>query len=353
MCLCCVSHGQLVTEGYQTISLGFKELLKVGQHQSPVGGTQMNWPTFATWASNSVGMNIRNQTLQVLVKEHLHDLPSWLQALIDAMGPDWVQRLPFIDKLFAQMGTGLCAGNIWVFHEIGAKFSLFGASFANQTQRDDAALQRYLATFNRDQKDLAQAMANYYEAMWMTHPGQEEQRAQYIAWANALVGLQEQTELQPFIISAFPPPLNVTILGHTYLVDFNALFSKMITLVMATEWVAPTHDLPPRPSDGALWSKFLVHPSLPGYASVYTSLVQNAGGPGFDSTVGTGAHNWGHLDERMRFIVPAMRSRQDDPTLDCAVFSPANMALINAGQVPKEADLCFANCCQHNGMRSL
>jgi hypothetical protein len=55
----------------------------------------------------------------------------------------------------------------------------------------------------------------------------------------------------------------------------------------------------------------------------------------------------------MRFIVPAMRSRQDDPSIDCAVFSPQNIADMNNGIVPTLDELCFADCCQKNGFRTL
>ncbi len=45
--------------------------------------------------------------------------------------------------------------------------------------------------------------------------------------------------------------------------------------------------------------------------------------------------------------------RQDDPTLDCAVLSAANMNQITQGIVPKLEDMCFADCCSRNGMRTM
>ena len=145
--------------------------------------------------------------------------------------------------------------------------------------------------------------------MWMRAPGQEKERAQYIAWANALVGLQEQTELQPFIVAAFPAPFNFTWGNHTIEIDVRPACTRMITLILAVESVFPTQDMTPRLSDGQLWAPYLVDVTLSGYAAVYTSLVKDAGGPGFDSAKGTAANDWSHLDQRMRFIVPTMRSR--------------------------------------------
>ena len=43
---------------------------------TPDGGTHFNWPGFATWASNSVGMNIRNETLKIIVKELFPTFPG-------------------------------------------------------------------------------------------------------------------------------------------------------------------------------------------------------------------------------------------------------------------------------------
>ena len=60
----CPIRNLLISQSYHEISLGFKDLINVGQDENPVGGTQMNWPTIASWASNSVGDNIRNLTVR-------------------------------------------------------------------------------------------------------------------------------------------------------------------------------------------------------------------------------------------------------------------------------------------------
>ncbi len=53
-------------------------------------------PGFAVWASNSVGDNIRNETMLVLVKEWFKTLPAWMQNIIDELGPDWIIKIPFV-----------------------------------------------------------------------------------------------------------------------------------------------------------------------------------------------------------------------------------------------------------------
>ncbi|HEY5384076.1 MAG TPA: hypothetical protein VIJ56_02500, partial [Acidimicrobiales bacterium] len=58
----------------------------------------------------------------------------------------------------------------------------------------------------------------------------------------------------------------------------------------------------------------------------------------WDKTAGTGtpsgAHDWAELDERMNFIVNLFRSRQQDATLFEPPFSPAQLALLQQGQLP-------------------
>ena len=46
--------------------------------------------------------------------------------------------------------------------------------------------------------------------------------------------------------------------------------------------------------------------------------------------------------------VPMFRSRQAEKSIDCPIFSEANLKQINAGIVPAESDLCFLNCCSHS-----
>ena len=160
----CAIRNMLISYNYQQISLNFKLLLNVSATQT--NNTQANWPTIAVWASNSVGMNIRNRTLQIIVEELFAGFPAWFVDAIDLLGPDWIDHVPFVQKLLENMNIGLCAGNRIVFQEVGGAFARFGVSFNSLTRPNATALQDFLNTFSNNQSDLVQALNNYYDAMW-------------------------------------------------------------------------------------------------------------------------------------------------------------------------------------------
>jgi hypothetical protein len=58
----------------------------------------------------------------------------------------------------------------------------------------------------------------------------------------------------------------------------------------------------------------------------------------WDKTAGTGnpsgAHDWAVLEERMNFIVNLFRSRQQDTAIFEPPFSPAQLAILQQGQLP-------------------
>ncbi len=343
----CAVRNLRISWMYQQISLSFKTLLGVSQAQ--VGNlTQSNWPSVATFASNSVGMNIRNLTLLITVQELFEGWPTWWIEMVDELGPDWIDKLPIVQRLFERMSLGLCAGNQYVFEEIGTKFSQFGIYFDGETAPNQTNWNNYAALFNQTtQQTLLEAMAHYYSAKYSSDPAEA---AQYSCWANTLVGLQEQSNLQPFIVDAFPQEFNFSWNGRNVSIDVRPMATKLITLIMAQEWNWATRDIPPRPIDHQFFPVWLRDLTIPGLVQIYEELVTSQGGPQPDGDLtGTAAKDWSHLNERMRFVVPFFRSRQDDVTLDCPLFSAANTEMINAGVVPPQDQMCFANCCEVNG----
>jgi hypothetical protein len=80
------------------------------------------------------------------------------------------------------------------------------------------------------------------------------------------------TELQPYIVGAFPLPFNWTFLNWTVPIDTTAFFTRVVSLIMSEEYMMVTHDLPPR-KDGTLFPQDLVNLTLPGAVALYTQLV--------------------------------------------------------------------------------
>jgi len=56
--------------------------------------------------------------------------------------------------------------------------------------------------------------------------------------------------------------------------------------------------------------------------------------PAPDSTVGSGARDWGDLGDRMHYIAELFRTRQEDTTLLAAPFDAGKAAEIHAGRLP-------------------
>jgi hypothetical protein len=53
-----------------------------------------------------------------------------------------------------------------------------------------------------------------------------------------------------------------------------------------------------------------------------------------NTTVGSGARDWGILNDRMNFVVDFFRSRQEDYTLFRQPFTDTQAAVIRAGGIP-------------------
>ena len=107
-----------------------------------------------------------------------------------------------------------------------------------------------------------------------------------------------------------------------------------------------------RNSDQQVWPADLRVLTNVGASTLYDQLVTSQGVP-LNTLDGTKASDWTVLAQRMRYVVPLFRSRQNMADLDCPVFSADNLKLIFNGQVPHEKDLCFADCCQKNGNHSV
>jgi hypothetical protein len=320
-----------ISQSYHEIGVLFSELLGAN--------TTANWPTMATWASNTVGMGIRGTMLPHWVDELLAGWPEWVR---EALKKD----MDLLDRIFAKTlnmtSLALSGGNAAVFDEIGGSFTLFGQHFAELRAPDAAALARFLATFRPDQHLLTQAMELYYRALW-----EESNRTQLIYYANALTGLDEQTRLQPYIAAAFQSNYTVSILGHNVTLDFAPLLTRFVmTLMMPGEVLWMRDDLPARPWDGRDWAVGLEHLTFPGLAALYATDV-----PHPDSRDGTRATDWVSLDQRMRYVWPLFRGRQDSTRNNCPPFSKAVVAGLWAAtpSAPEEAALCLPyemSCCQ-------
>ena len=317
-----------ISLAYQDIGVQFSALLHAN--------ATMNWATMAKWASNTVGMGIRDQFLPHWVDELLAGWPAWVRQAAEK-DADLLDRL--LEPLLNVTSVALSGGNRAVFVEIGGAFSAFGVAFANATAPDEARLAAYLARFTPDQAQLAQAMSLYYRATF-----EAENRTQLVFYANALVALEEQTRVQPYLETAFFANVTVKIFGRNVTLDFSPLFTRLLmSLVMPDELLWMRHDVPKRPWDGRDWAVGLDELTTPGAAEFYAQFCP-------PTRANTSVTDWVPLHQRMKYILALFRSRQDEPYNLCSPFTMAQETEIRAGGVPSEESLCLpynvSACCE-------
>jgi hypothetical protein len=339
-----VSNEDIAVRNLQ-ITQSYFEIGKLFQNLTSACGAdgrcQANWPTVAVWASHTVGQGIRKTVLEDFAKELAQQFhwPQWWEhlALPIAKFAELVAT-----PLFAIVAPALGHGNRVVFDEVGSGFARFGVHFANLSRPDDARLERFLAGFFANQSNLSTAMHMYYRAMW-----EPRNRTQLIFYANALVGLHEQVRLQPDLIKAFLSNVTVDIAGHAVriLPDLAPLATTLIMrMVLPNETLPTNQDVPHRPWDGQLWPLDLQTLDIPEARELYLSCV-----PSMTTMEGTAATDWTYLSQRMRWVWPMFRSRQDSFLNDCPPYSDDSLQSIWSNVLPEESDICIPytlQCCK-------
>jgi hypothetical protein len=158
-----------------------------------VGADNANWATFAQWASDEVGRNLKG-TPGIAVGEFALGNPRyWLSVgnsrLVSDIGPGFRH---FVDTFKDGKNHDMSFDKFWKGFE--EKWGGRGIS--------------YLDGHNDPKLDMKNAFKAYYDAMQLkdkedaaTDPSQREalagQRGQLMLYGNLLVGLQEQQLIQP------------------------------------------------------------------------------------------------------------------------------------------------------------
>jgi hypothetical protein len=215
-----------------------------------LGGADVNWCAYATWASKTAGAFIREEELHEGLRRTLlakRPLRRRLRQLHEALGHDKRGDAPSAGLfagagLFAEDDLGpilgltgeiarfVRAGNREVFAELGAAFAAFAEEFEGAAEPDPAKLDAFLARFRsgesvpdeveeRDgeivpvhppgsagggQELLRQALRAYHDALFESDP---KRRAEQVLLGSALGGLHEQTRLDPYIRGALGAPV--------------------------------------------------------------------------------------------------------------------------------------------------
>ena len=370
--ICSMNDGALrnlfITQRYHDLSLALSEV---------ISDTNVNWSTFATWASKTAGESIRNEEVPRFVVDLVGDASSDVEPHFGAIGSRFEALLPTtgfhssfllapVKATLADVSASIARGNLKVFAELAPEFVLFVQTFGNDSTFDASKLDKYASHFkpgpiDQGGQDLLKAAFDaYYKARFEKNA---TTKARLILYGNCLVGLHEQTRLQPEIEAALDAPIDVFLKDHLHEnVRDSApptLFGKIVDAIEAP-FVALTNEVE------KLWqriaTRYLMRLALPygeelplgrnipkaAAARSYLPIqLQNITLPEplvellvkYDrargnTDDGSASVDWAVLDDRMNFIVNLFRSSQQSLDLFTQPFTDAQRAAFAAGKMP-------------------
>lgn len=347
---------------------------------SVVGAENLNWCSFASWASKTAGRFVRGEPLAIfrdalqserLLAGKIDRINTLLRHFGAATGLSRVAILTAIEAPVEEVSRHITAGNLAVFAELGPLFSLICSRFDRATSYDGDFLAQLLDDLQlktgspeRGGQDLLRhAVKGYYQAKFEGHAGRQ---AELILLANSQTGLHEQIRLQPAIAGALELPFEVAVqalierqLGGAWpgvarrrlgspaaksarpLIseichDLNRLWREVATRLFMTLRLPDGElhlgeDL--RPSSG----EALFPASLQTIENDALRAMLAAHRAGGISAAQSGAADWADIRERMHFILTLFRARQQDQRLFEQPFSAAQRSDIEQGRMPRGA----------------
>lgn len=354
-----------VTQTYSDLSLALASVLSPGT---------TNWCTFATWASYTVGNNMRGQ-----------ELPKWLHSrivlddgmmgairrsneehgrrrldqMVSALAPDHV--LEVARELFGACALNLSNGNTEVFAEIAPVASLFVERYGPGAKAITGARAAVLraCTGALEFEGVNRLRAGF--ALWCDAMGEKDaaRKSQLILAGSLQLGAHEQNHLQGAIAGSMDMGVNqaVASLGQRLLLQRgpSADLEKALTAILrpigpafADMWgdlmtellgaiqlpdgtlrldqdVPPLKGLPFTPPD--------LVPVTVKNLSVLLARFDRSSGDG----VGSKARDWVSLDDRMNFISNLFVSRLHRASFFEPPFTAQVIESIEAGLIPAQA----------------
>jgi hypothetical protein len=331
----------LITQRYHDLSAALAETLEGDAFGN------VNWSTFATWASKTAGLSIRDE-----------EVPPF----VDKLAAEQSLLVAPVRATLRNVSQSIADGNLKVFAELAPIFAKFVKTFRDTPGADDARLAAFVGAFDPapssdgGQQPLIGAFTAYYKAMKTTD---EAARARCMLLGNCLIGLHEQTRLQPQIKDAMDAPIDLIVPQHLPPAPGGGFFASLIdraersleevTQLARDAWeVAATQtmmslSLP----DGATLSlgrnipptaaaRSYLPAALEGIADPtdLVALLQQFDRAHGDSDTGSRSIDWRVLEDRMNFIVNLFRSRQQDAELMGPPFNADQRAAFEARKMP-------------------
>lgn len=347
-----VRRNLLITLSYHDLSRGLARVL---------GAENVNWCTFATWASRTAGRFVRDDEVPALFRvllgrfEPVHVTLARVNAALGRIHPgtaiDDDGLLDFTRDVVHNVAELIAAGNLAVFGELGPVFS--EAIDALEHDPAPTALDSLAARLSDTQSLLHSGLGHYAAARAEPDPSR---KAALMLLANGQVGLHEQIRLQPFIADSINAPIRdaldeeldvwaaerpgkvarelrilVSRLMHSVVDEVERLWQEFTTHELMTLWL-PDGDL-------HLGRDLPSPPGAPLYPAVLDPIVDQETvelieqyGADRPTAVGTAAIDWARLSDRMHYILAMFRSRQCDAALFDEPFTAEQRDAILAGR---------------------
>jgi hypothetical protein len=357
-----------ITQCYHELSHAVRRLTRPGA----------NWCTFATWASKQAGRTIRKEDLSDAVRLWLGASPAGEPLLVAVAGAlrasgvgrdavslaGSVMRALDAGAAFDRAAKAVAIGNRMVFEEIGDRFARFLEVMGDGAAVDPGRFAAFVAGLRpgdppAGQALLREAFGEYRDAL---AGADAKARAERLLHANLLIGLHEQTRLQPQIAAALDaafdsgavrrrllsellpaawlrvrhrlaalfgrrPPLDVAI--DALLDGVRREMRRVITATAMTLHLPAGVTLRLGRDVGAAYPATLAAIASPALAALLRRID-----PTPDSLVGSGARDWADLPERLHLIVELFRCYHEWEPLFDPPFTPEQVEAIRAGWRP-------------------
>jgi len=327
-----------VTLGYYHLSEGMRKV---------IGDRNVSWVSIATHASKTAGQAIRHELMPRVMKSGLlraagydETFMFFRDALMSTEEEAEIEQSGRVAEALKRVSLLVSEGNIMVYAELARPFLEFTTTFSRLWDRDDDRLDAFLteqlrpgAIENEGQDWLIEAFTAYYSARFETD---RKRKAEYVFQGNMLVGLHEQTRLQPFIEDALLTPLRT--LSRSGEGEKESRVAKMLVQRWGTRMLMslnlPNRELKLGSDVIAPTGVFKFPSDLIVLDSPRAIELVKTFDRGDNTLSGTGAENWASLQDRMSFIVDLFRSHQQYERMFEAPFLPDQVAAIESGHHP-------------------
>jgi pSer/pThr/pTyr-binding forkhead associated (FHA) protein len=339
-----------ITQGYYEVAQMLGQFL---------GFDNVNWFAFGTYASKTAGRAIRHETLPRPLKSALirsagyENTHIYLdKALGDGERPSLAENRAAL--ALERVSLLLSRGNLLIFGELAWPFvdmvNQFGQTPRPEPRRFGPFLDRHFipGPFEQGGQDwLRESLTSFYHARFTAD---KKRKTELIFLGNILLALHEQSRLQPVIERALAVPFDEMTRGiipetnkelgmlHRRLANLAVNFSREMVLRSVTR-MAMTYTLPHR--EMKLGQNVVAPTGLITFpidllilANPRCLEIIGRFDIGLETLSGSGADNWGSLDDRMRFIIPFFRSYQREMRLLSPPFADSQTAAIKAGHFP-------------------